>query len=949
MALIYALLAASVAAFRAPISVRRSPFARPAVKEATRPEILFEQQKGGASVTPEAKDLIARGRTHLAKVSALEAGLEALDDDSLKAEAAALKAELSQLDAAAEPSEEAAARTFALAREAAWRVLKLRAYDVQVLGGYAMATGNLAEMATGEGKTLAAIAPTLLGALRGKGALVVTANDYLARRDADSVGLVLRYLGLTVGLVESTLEPASEDRREAYSRDVTYVSNAELGFDYLRDQLALGEDELVLPRRPVPFYWCLVDEADSILIDEARTPLIISETTAAPQGKYGVAKDLAEGLLVEGVHYDVDLKGRAVQLTEQGYAEAQAAVGKSLFDAKDPWAPFVLSALRAKELLQRDRDYLVTDDGEVKLVDAFSGRVLEGRRYADGLQQAVEAKEGLTCSDQTRPTAVVTFQALFRTIATRLAGMTGTASTDGKELKDVYGLEVVPIPTALPVARKDYDDAVYGTVDAKERAAAAEVARQHKEGRPILIGTTGVDASDAFVARLKRDYGIEAEALSARPDAAAREAAVVAQAGRVGAVTVATNMAGRGTDIKLGGSAADLARLCVEDALLRGGAFDEQLLTVAARRDDENPLGFSPATLELFKAAAAAAKDLLGEVDRDGAADVVALAAEGASRNPVVVATRAAVDAARADLEAPLREERARVEALGGLYVLGTERHESSRIDNQLRGRAGRQGDPGASRFFVSVRDPMFVNFGGDNIAKLMSTLRVGDDLPVEAKAVTDALTKIQAKVEGFNAEQRTNVLKFDDVSDGQRRALYGTRRRLLLADAAAQTETLAEWTADAALAVAKSAARDGQGEDDARRLLEERLGQFFGAALVLDDEAREALGSGDVAALANGKAVRSCVKNLLEAVAVTRPARPATESFGKLALLRLDALWAEHLLNMNYLKENVQLRSIGQTDPFQEFQREGFELFTSLQTKIKADSVYSMLQAAKG
>ena len=550
-------LGALTAAFTSPPLNVRAPAARraPATTIVTAAvespvQAIFEQVRGGSVLSGEAKSLLKGAEQCVGRVNALEGDMEALSDAGLRDLAKTLGDELSALDPSREASDAQVASAFALAREAAWRVLKLRAYDVQLLGGYVMSRGALAEMATGEGKTLAAVAPTLLGALRRRGALVVTANDYLARRDADGVGLVLRFLGLSVGLVESSMAVGGDDRRDAYASDVTYVSNAELGFDYLRDQLALEEAELVMPSRPGAsaveelFYWCLVDEADSILIDEARTPLIISETTAAPKAKYDVARDLADGVLQKGRHYDVDEKGMSVILTEAGYGECERTLGKSMFDPKDPWAPFVLGALRAKELLLRDRDYLVDGAGAVKLVDAFSGRVLEGRRYADGLQQSIEAKEGLVCSDQTRPTAQVTFQALFRTLSSRLAGMTGTALSDGKELGDVYKLCVVPIPTALPIARKDYDDAVYRTVDAKERAAAAEVVRAHKDGRPVLVGTTSVEQSDAFVERLLRDYGLAASKLSARPDAAARESAVVAQAGRLGAVTVATNGAG---------------------------------------------------------------------------------------------------------------------------------------------------------------------------------------------------------------------------------------------------------------------------------------------------------------------------------------------------------------------------------------------------------------------
>ncbi|KAH8084431.1 ATPase-coupled protein transmembrane transporter [Aureococcus anophagefferens] len=827
-------LGALTAAFTSPPLNVRAPAARraPATTIVTAAvespvQAIFEQVRGGSVLSGEAKSLLKGAEQRSATSSALDPSREASDAQ--------------------------VASAFALAREAAWRVLKLRAYDVQLLGGYVMSRGALAEMATGEGKTprRRADAP---GALRRRGALVVTANDYLARRDADGVGLVLRFLGLS------------------------------LGFDYLRDQLALEEAELVMPSRPGAsaveelFYWCLVDEADSILIDEARTPLIISETTAAPKAKYDVARDLADGVLQKGRHYDVDEKGMSVILTEAGYGECERTLGTSMFDPKDPWAPFVLGALRAKELLLRDRDYLVDGAGAVKLVDAFSGRVLEGRRYADGLQQSIEAKEGLVCSDQTRPTAQVTFQALFRTLSSRLAGMTGTALSDGKELGDVYKLTVVPIPTALPIARKDYDDAVYRTVDAKERAAAAEVVRAHKDGRPVLVGTTSVEQSDAFVERLLRDYGLAASKLSARPDAAARESAVIAQAGRLGAVTVATNMAGRGTDIKLGGSASDLAKLVAESRLL----------------------------------------------DEDYAAllELLALAAEGraiASKSPRSPAPKAL--AARGGPRRALDAERAAVVRAGGLYVVGTERHESVRIDNQLRGRSGRQGDAGASRFFVSVDDPMFKTFGGDQIAKLMETFRVGDDLPLEAKSVTENLGKIQAKRRALR--------------DAAAPALDGAD------DAAANAR---EWAADAPRH--REIRRPRRRRRRRRRTLAGAPRRFFGpGALRLDADALAALGEGEATKVAALPAVAACVDGLLDAVAEKRPARPPTESFTKLALIRLDKLWADHLLNMNYLQESVQLRTLQQTDPFQG--TSAGPAF-SAQTKIKADTIYSLLQIAK-
>lgn len=838
---------------------------------------IFELSKGqGRELTGEARDILKRNEEVARRITELEKTIEELSDDELRA----------KLD------KDDLITTFAVTREAAWRVLGLRAFDVQMLGGAVMAQGGLVEMATGEGKTLAAVAPVVFQALKKEGALVVTTNDYLARRDADSVGQVARFLGLTVGLVESTMTP--EERKAAYQCDITYASNAEVGFDYLRDHLAYTEDEVVQPKK---FGYCLVDEADSILIDEARTPLIISEKTKAAAQKYELAKELVEGVLVANTHYTVDLKGQSVLMTDKGYAECSATLGvDDLANPADPWAPFILNALRAKELLLKDRDYLLRD-GEVAILDTFSGRVLEGRRWSDGLQQAVEVKEGFPASDQTRPSALVTFQGLFGDISETLAGMTGTAMTDAEELRDVYNLIAVPIPTALPVARNDYDDAVYQTEEAKWRAAASEVARANSKGRPVLVGTTSLEASEDLVQRLK-EFGIDAVALNARPDVAKYEATVVANAGRAGAVTVATNMAGRGTDIVLGGDPKFLAQRALEAALL-----------------GEKP----EVAEEIVSSAVADAREKIGrDLTPDDAAQLAALASE---KKGGLQKLRSAARSLREHYTEELAEERARVLELGGLYVIGTERHESRRIDRQLRGRAGRQGDPGTSRFFVSVDDRMFRIFGGDSIKRLMRTFRVGEDLPIEAKTVTEALTKVQVQVEERNTEMRSQQRKFDQVLDDQRRNVYAKRQILLFAADAELEALCAEWTGESAQAVVDSVTRD-DGDDD---MLQQRLSQFFNDNL----DSPSNIDMGDI----------------LARVEKARPARSGAKSFAAIALLRLDQLWATHLTNMRDLKDSIQFRAYESVDPFFAYQKEALQLFQAFNKKLQTDTTYSLFQ----
>jgi preprotein translocase subunit SecA len=739
---------------------------------------------------------------NVAQINRLEDEYEKMSNDQLKSKTEEFRKRLrsgATLDSVL-------VEAFAVAREASWRVLEMRHFDVQLMGGMALNDGRLAEMATGEGKTLVAVLPVYLNALSGDGAFVVTTSDYLSRRDGETMGQVFRFLGLSVGVVQAYQKEAQ--RKVAYNCDVTYVSNQELGFDFLRDNLALSAENVVQQR---PYNFCVVDEADSILIDEARTPLIISRKGAAPTDKYLSCAQIAKNLQ-DGVHYAVSKKDQKVDLTPAGFKFAEQIVGKSLFDLSDPWAFYVINALKAKELFVRDQEYIVNKaDGSISIVDAFSGRVLDGRRFTDGIQQSIEAKEGVTVSGETQAVARVTYQNLFR-LFPRLSGMTGTAFTESAEFLDVYGLKVLPIPTALPVARRDNDDAVFRTKDGKMKALLKNVLTVHGKGRPILIGTTSVEQSEDLVQAL-RDLDVPAQVLNARPENVERESEIVSQAGRLGAVTVATNMAGRGTDILLGGSSKGIAKVLAKHLMLvklglseppsdqavqaylamqqqqRADAASQEgedgAVAVAVPAVDEADVETDPDVLSLpsvgalafqlglwmpttlsskielnLKRAVVSCLDILADAtaapsssssssssgQAGGSAagpgrleveDVVARAADSA---PVaefgVKLLRSAINSATAEFEAVVKREKEQVKRLGGLYVVGTSRHESRRIDNQLRGRAGRQGDPGGTRFFLSLEDDIFKIFGADKMAGMLENFRVAEDMPIESDLV---------------------------------------------------------------------------------------------------------------------------------------------------------------------------------------------------------------------
>ena len=761
---------------------------------------------------------------------------------------------------------------FAVAREAAWRVLSQRHFDVQVMGGAALHFGNVAEMKTGEGKTLTCVLPAYLNALGGEGVHVVTVNDYLARRDSEWMGRVHRFLGLEVGVILSGLNP--DERRAAYAADITYGTNNEFGFDYLRDNMSHSLDELV--QRGHNF--AVVDEVDSILIDEARTPLIISGPADGASTWYTEFARLAP-MMEKDVHYEVDIRKRTVGVHEIGveFVEDQLGIENLYEAANSPLVSYLNNSLKAKELFSRDKDYIVRD-GEVIIVDEFTGRVLAGRRYNEGMHQAIEAKEKVEIKAENQTLATITLQNYFRLYDT-LSGMTGTAETEAAELYEIYKLGVVPIPTNRDMVRKDQTDLIYKTEEAKFIAVADDIAERYEQGQPVLIGTTSVERSE-YLSRMLTKRNIPHNVLNAKFHE--QEAGIIAEAGRRAAVTVATNMAGRGTDIVLGGNV---------DFLL-----DQRL-----RERGLDPI-VTPEEYEV------AWREELPKVTAE-------------------VATEAE-----------------QVREVGGLYVLGTERHESRRIDNQLRGRAGRQGDPGESRFYLSLGDELMRRFNGATLESLLTRLNLPDDVPIEAKMVTRAIKSAQTQVEQQNFEIRKNVLKYDEVMNQQRVVIYDERRRILRGEDLRQQAV--DMLVDVVTAYVDGATAEGYSEDWDLEQLWGALRTLYPVAAdhhdLVDSEA-----VGEAGELTREELLEILVTDATKAYA-TREAEieeiagpEAMRQLERNVLLNvLDRKWREHLYEMDYLKEGIGLRAMAQRDPLVEYQREGYDMFVGMLDALKEESV---------
>ena len=906
---------------------------------------------------PNARKL-KRYQPIVSDINLLEEEIAPLSDDELRGLTAEFRQKLEQVagQAAKERAllDELLPQAFAVVREAGKRVLGMRHFDVQLIGGMVLHDGQIAEMKTGEGKTLVATLPAYLNALTGRGVHVVTVNDYLARRDAEWMGQVHRFLGLSVGLIQQDMTPAT--RRANYACDITYATNSELGFDYLRDNMASDIAEVV-QRSP---NFCVIDEVDSILIDEARTPLIISGQIERPQEKYRRAAEVAalleraaemgkDGIDPEG-DYEVDEKQRNVTLTDEGYAKAEQQLGVSdLFNPEDPWAHFIGNALKAKEMFAKDVNYIVRN-GDAVIVDEFTGRVMPGRRWSDGLHQAIEAKEELEIQPETQTLASITYQNFFL-LYPRLAGMTGTAKTEEVEFEKTYKLEVTIVPTNRSRSRSDWTDQVYKTETAKWRAVALETAEVHKGGRPVLVGTTSVEKSELLSALLA-EQEIPHNLLNAKPENVEREAEIVAQAGRAGAVTIATNMAGRGTDIILGGNSDYMARLKLREVLLpklvRPENEHRPIPSAKAAREARSlgslyPCSLSQATeqalAELSKELVAAWGDRqLTVLELE---DRIAQAAEKApSDDGQIQALRELIAEVKGEYDSVVKQDEQQVREAGGLHVIGTERHESRRVDNQLRGRAGRQGDPGSTRFFLSLEDNLLRIFGGDRVAGLMNAFRVEEDMPIESGMLTRSLEGAQKKVETYYYDIRKQVFEYDEVMNNQRKAVYTERRRVLEGrELKAQVIGYGERTVEDIVEAYVNPELPPE-EWDLSRLVE-KTKEFIYLLEDLTPDQLQGLGVEELKAFLQEQ-LRNAYDIKEGQVEQQRPGlmREAERYF---ILQQIDTLWREHLQAMDALRESVGLRGYGQKDPLIEYKNEGYDMFLEMMTQMRRNVIYSM------
>ena len=793
---------------------------------------------------------------------------EALTDDELRAKTDEFRGRLAE----GETLDDLLPEAFAVAREAASRVLGQKPYKVQIIGAIVLHTGAVAEMKTGEGKTLTCVLPAYLNALADDGVHVVTVNDYLARRDAEWMGRVHRFLGLSVGAILGGMSPAQ--RREAYAADITYGTNNEFGFDFLRDNMAHDTAELVQRGHN----YAIVDEVDSILIDEARTPLIISGPADGSSKWYAEFARIAP-LLEEGTHYEVDRKKRTIGVSEQGveFVEDQLGIDNLYEAANSPLVSYLNNSIKAKELFVADKDYIVRD-GDVIIVDEFTGRVLDGRRYNEGMHQAIEAKEKVEIKAENQTLATITLQNYFR-LYEKLAGMTGTAETEAAELYSIYKLEVMPIPTNRPMVREDQADLIYKTEESKFAAVVQDIAERVEKKQPVLVGTASVERSEHLSTLLTRS-GVKHHVLNAKFHAS--EAQIIAQAGRPGGVTVATNMAGRGTDIVLGGNADIIADLNLRERGL-------------------NPVDTPEEYEEAWDT----------EIER---------------------------------MRALTKEEAERVRAAGGLYVLGTERHDSRRIDNQLRGRSGRQGDPGESRFYLSLGDELMRRFNGAAVEAIMNRLSLPDDVPIEAGMVSRAVKNAQTQVEAQNFEIRKDVLKYDEVMNQQRTVIYGERKRILEGeDITDQVESMIYQVVSAYV---DGATAEGYVEDWDLDKLWDALRQLYPVSISAQDvvDGDEYGAPGDLSA----KNLRDAVLDDVFARYDDREAE--IEAIGGEGAIRqlersimlqvLDRKWREHLYEMDYLKEGIGLRAMAQRDPLVEYQREGYDMFAAMMDGVREETV---------
>lgn len=806
--------------------------------------------------------VLARLRNYTSAVNALEDSFKALSDDELRNETQVLR----ERYAAGESLDELLPEAFAAVREAAVRTLGMRHFDVQIMGGAALHLGNIAEMKTGEGKTLVATLPAYLNAIAGRGVHVITVNDFLAGYQSELMGRVFRALGMSVGCILGGQDPA--ERREEYLCDITYGTNNEFGFDYLRDNMTWQGSDLVQRGH----FFAIVDEVDSILIDEARTPLIISGPASGDANRWFAEFAKIAEKLQPVIDYEVDEKKRTIGILEPGIEKVEDYLGISnLYEtANTPLISFLNNSLRAKALFKRDKDYVVMK-GEVLIVDEHTGRILPGRRYNEGIHQAIEAKEGVEVKAENQTLATVTLQNYFR-LYSKLAGMTGTAETEAAEFMGTYKLGVVPIPTNKPMVRLDQSDLIYKNEEIKFAMVVEDIAERHEKGQPILVGTTSVEKSE-YLSKLLAKRGVRHEVLNAKNHA--REAVIVAQAGRLGAVTVATNMAGRGTDIMLGGNSEFLT----VDTLAKKGLNAE-----------EHPEEYQAAWNDAFTAIK----------------DQVAVEAE-------------------------------KVIEAGGLYVLGTERHESRRIDNQLRGRSGRQGDMGESRFYLSLTDDLMRLFNSNAAAAMMNNPSVPDDMAIESKLVSRAIASAQSQVEGRNAEIRKNVLKYDDVLNRQREAIYDDRRHILAGDDIASR--IDSFLEDVVRSIVDQNIVEQSGNWNLATLWTE-LKAIYPVGLSIEEVLEEAGNRAKLTKVWLADELASDARLVYQARVAKIGEQAMRELERRVVLSVVDRKWRDHLYEMDYLKEGIGLRAMAQRDPLVEYQREGYTMFQQMMGAIKEETI---------
>jgi preprotein translocase subunit SecA len=843
------------------------------------------------------QQVVSKYKPQIDQINALENNFKLLTDSELQKKTNELKQRLLKNETSVTILPEA----FALVREASKRVLGLRHFDVQLIGGIVLNEGKIAEMKTGEGKTLVALLPTFLNALYGKGVHVITVNDYLAKRDADYVGQVYRFLGLTVGLIQENMEPS--ERKLNYNCDVVYVTNNELGFDYLRDNMAYSSEEIVQR----PFFYCVIDEVDSILIDEARTPLIISGVGDASTEKYLLTAKLATTLKSE-IHYNVDEKTQNVTLTNEGVVFCEQALGIiDLYSPDEPWIFYILNSVKAKELFRRNKNYIVTADNEIVIVDEFTGRTMAGRRWSDGLHQAVEAKENLPIQDESQTLASISYQNLFL-LYKQLSGMTGTAKTEEAEFEKIYGLKVVQIPTNKPIRRKDLSDLIYKNQSLKWRCIAQECREMYNIDRPVLVGTTTIEKSELLAALLS-EYKIPYRLLNARPENVESESEIVAQAGCRKAVTIATNMAGRGTDILLGGNPNYLT-----DNLLRN-SFENDLFVKELNLEDESLIkGLKDKYKQLLK-------QPLSELEKQS--------------DPTSILYLKLYKSIITKQKLLAQEEGETIKNLGGLHVIGTERHESRRIDNQLRGRSGRQGDPGSSRFFLCLEDKLLRIFGGEQILNMMQNIGFQDDTPIQSGLLDKSLESAQKKVESFNFDTRKQLFEYDQAINIQRNNVY-TERRCVLEQASVRN-----WLINYAEQSCNDLFNRFKIIDNNEAIklkLQNLLGTTFPSNFDTEKEKVQ-----NLFFLQQQIEITYSLKELEMELIETGLLRELEKTF---ILQQIDSAWTDHLQKIAFLRDSIRWIAYGQKDPLTEYKKEAFNYFNIMLARIRHRVVYFILRS---